>query len=83
MIATQLQVAMINKMLPKGFKFESYDTIKRQTDQSKQLKVPINKRRKEDTPAAPLKKKAGDDDDGSAPVPNKRGRPRKNPDAVP
>jgi FAD synthase len=35
LIATQLQVAMINKMLPKGFKFESLETVKRQIEQSK------------------------------------------------
>jgi hypothetical protein len=49
LIATQLQVAMINKMLPKGFKFESLETVKRQIqiEQSKQLaKLPVNKRRK-------------------------------------
>ena len=47
LIATQLQVAMINKMLPKGFKFESFETVKRQIDQAKQLaKLPLNKRRK-------------------------------------
>ncbi len=47
LIATQLQVAMINKMLPKGFKFESFETVKRQLDQAKQqAKVPVNKRRK-------------------------------------
>ena len=47
LIATQLQVAMINKMLPKGFKFESFETVKRQQDQAKQLtKLPVNKRRK-------------------------------------
>jgi hypothetical protein len=37
---------MINKMLPKGFKFESYDTVKRLSDQAKQQKQPITKRRK-------------------------------------
>ena len=38
---------MINKMLPKGFKFESLETVKRQIEQSKQLaKLPVNKRRK-------------------------------------
>ena len=47
LIATQLQVAMINKMLPKGFKFESFDIVKKQIDQAKQMaKVPLNKRRK-------------------------------------
>ena len=47
LIATQLQVAMINKLLPKGFKFESFDTVKRQIDQAKQMaKLPLNKRRK-------------------------------------
>ena len=28
-IANILQVAMINKMLPKGYKFELYETVKR------------------------------------------------------
>ena len=38
---------MINKMLPKGFKFESLETVKRQIEQSKQqAKLPVNKRRK-------------------------------------
>lgn len=32
MNANVLQMAMINKMLPKGFKFEIYDVVKRQTD---------------------------------------------------
>jgi hypothetical protein len=26
---------MLNKMLPKGFKFESYDTVKRQIEQAR------------------------------------------------
>lgn len=47
LIATQLQVAIINKMLPKGFKFEAYETVKRQADQAKAApKVPVNKRRR-------------------------------------
>ncbi len=68
-------------MLPKGFKFESYDTIKRQLDQAKQLnaKIPINKRRKEKS----VKKPSKSEDEEVAPVPhNKRGRPRKNPEAL-
>ena len=35
LMATQLQVAMINKMLPKGFKFEALETVKRQIEQTK------------------------------------------------
>ena len=47
LIATQLQVAMINKMLPKGFKFESYETVKRMQDQAKAApKGLVNKRRR-------------------------------------
>ena len=47
LIATQLQVAIINKMLPKGFKFEAYETVKRLADLSKPgSKVPVNKRRR-------------------------------------
>ena len=42
---------MINKMLPKGYKFESYETIKRHNETGKQpVKFPINKRRKVDLP---------------------------------
>lgn len=38
---------MINKMMPKGFKFESYESVKRQADQARQAaKLPLNKRRK-------------------------------------
>jgi len=38
---------MINKMLPKGFKFESYETIKRQIEQARQAaKLPPGRRRK-------------------------------------
>lgn len=38
---------MINKMLPKGFKFESYDAVKRQNEQAKlAAKQPLPKRRK-------------------------------------
>ena len=33
LIANLLQVAVINKMLPKGFKFESLEAIKRSNDQ--------------------------------------------------
>ena len=34
-------------MLPKGFKFEAYETVKRQTDLAKtQPKVPVNKRKR-------------------------------------
>jgi hypothetical protein len=29
LIANLLQIAVINKMLPKGFKFELFDTVKR------------------------------------------------------
>lgn len=47
MIATQIQVAIINKMLPKGFKFESYETVKRQVEQARiAAKQPPAKRRK-------------------------------------
>ena len=47
LIATQLQVAMINKMLPKGFKFEAYETVKRMQDQAKAApKTLVNKRRR-------------------------------------
>lgn len=47
LIATQLQVAVINKMLPKGFKFELLETVKRQNEQSKQqVKQPLPKRRR-------------------------------------
>jgi hypothetical protein len=34
LLANILQVAVINKMLPKGFKFELQDTIKRQAESS-------------------------------------------------
>ncbi len=38
---------MINKMLPKGFKFESYETVKRQVESARQAaKMPPAKRRK-------------------------------------
>jgi hypothetical protein len=38
---------MINKMLPKGFRFEAYETVKRQLEQAKQAsKVPVNKRKR-------------------------------------
>ena len=47
LIATQIQVAMINKMLPKGYKFESFDAVKRQMDLAKlNSKQPILKRKK-------------------------------------
>lgn len=33
-MANLLQIAVINKMLPKGFRFELFDTVKRQVDQN-------------------------------------------------
>lgn len=32
LMANLLQIAVINKMLPKGFKFELYETVKRQNE---------------------------------------------------
>ena len=48
LMANIMQVAMINKMLPKGYKFELYDTVKRQHDNLQQVRtVPApSKRRK-------------------------------------
>lgn len=31
-LANVMQMALINKMMPKGFKFELYEVVKRQTD---------------------------------------------------
>ena len=44
-MANLLQVAMINKMLPKGFRFELLDTVRRQTDATTTKNV-IPKKRK-------------------------------------
>ena len=44
-IANLLQIAVINKMLPKGYRFELYDTVKRQVDQTMASKG-INQKRK-------------------------------------
>lgn len=46
LMANLLQIAVINKMLPKGFKFELYDTVKRQNDTNNNSKIVTTKRRK-------------------------------------
>lgn len=46
LIANLLQIAVINKMLPKGFRFELLDTVKRQNDSSLNARSYGQKRRK-------------------------------------
>lgn len=46
LIANLLQIAVINKMLPKGYKFELFDTIKRQNDSSLASRGYVPKRKK-------------------------------------
>ena len=83
---------MINKLLPKGFKFESYETVKRQIEQARQsAKQPPVKRRKEEnskndegkakkaTEKKPEPKPATELPDGQAAPPKRSGRPRKVP----
>ena len=45
-MANMLQIAVINKMLPKGFKFELYDTIRKQTEKEDKVAKGPYKRRK-------------------------------------
>lgn len=45
LIASQLQAAVINKMLPKGFRFELYETVKRQADQANNVRDPLKRRK--------------------------------------
>jgi hypothetical protein len=46
LMANLLQIAVINKMLPKGFKFELYDTVKRQNENSNNQRTVPQKRKK-------------------------------------
>ena len=82
---------MINKMLPKGFKFESYETIKRQIEQARQAaKQPPGRRRKteenakkdEKIPEKPGRKPGASSapvnlDASGMPIKRSCGRPRK------
>eukprot|EP00347_Sterkiella_histriomuscorum_P018127 403346686 len=45
-MANLLQIAVINKLLPKGFKFELYETVKRQNDSNTSQRAAPQKRRK-------------------------------------
>ena len=45
LVANLLQVAVINKLLPKGFKFELQDIMKRQQEASGPARVPLARKK--------------------------------------